>query len=83
MTAPRSVEEWRSLLGRKVSVRFRAHDDPEYPFSEAIGVVQSVADTGDGARLRMINRKGRSVEIALDDVLAAKVFPSSNPSRST
>jgi hypothetical protein len=71
LTAPRSADEWRALIGRKVSVRYTLHDDPEHPFSEAIGVLQSVT----GARLRILRRRGEVVDVALDDVLAAKVFP--------
>ncbi|MGH2746733.1 MAG: hypothetical protein ACRDKB_02265 [Actinomycetota bacterium] len=63
--------DWKPLLGRKVSVRYRLREDPEHPFSEAIGIVQSV----DGKRIEIINRRGEIAAIDTADVLAAKIFP--------
>ena len=63
--------DWLQLLGRKVSVRFRLHDDPAHPFSEAIGVVMSVED----GVVTLVNKRGESRSFAIEDVLASKVFP--------
>jgi hypothetical protein len=66
---------WKSFLGRKVSMRLRHHGDPEHPFTEAIGVVQSVRTDADGAaRLVIVDRRGAEHVHALADVLAAKIF---------
>jgi hypothetical protein len=64
-------EDWKPLLGRKVSVRYRLPEDPEHPFSEAIGIVQFV----DAKRIEIINRRGEVAAIDPSDVLAAKIFP--------
>jgi hypothetical protein len=63
---------WRKLLGRKLSMRLRNHGDPAHPFTEAIGVVQSVRD--EDAAVVVVDRRGQAHEFALRDVLAAKVF---------
>ena len=71
-----SRDEWRRHLGRKVSLRYRLRDDPAHPFSEAIGLVQAVeADESDTLSLKIVDRKGGIKQIAVDDVLAAKIFP--------
>lgn len=64
-------DDWKPLLGRKVSIRYRLHNDPEHPFSEAIGIVQSVH----GQRIEITNRRGQIAAIDTSDVLAAKIFP--------
>ncbi|MGH2787573.1 MAG: hypothetical protein ACRDJV_06640 [Actinomycetota bacterium] len=70
-----SAEAWRALLGTKVSLRFRLHDDPSHPFSEAVGMVQSVRLGDDGTtRLTVVNRRGQVSSVALEDILAAKAF---------
>ena len=69
----RSVSAWKALLGTKVSLRFRLHGDESHPFSEAIGMVQSVAVDDDGnSLLTVVNRRGEASSMALDDILAAK-----------
>ena len=72
--APR-VEEWQTLLGRKVSIRYKLHGDPAYPFSEAIGVVQAVTQGDAASSVEILSRRGEVVTVAVSDVLAAKVFP--------
>ena len=64
--------KWEELLGRKVSVRYRLHDDPAHPFSEAIGVVMSVEDD----IVSIVNKRGETRSFPIADVLASKVFPS-------
>ena len=73
MTPP--VLEWRTLLGRKVSIRYRLHGDPQHPFSEAIGVVMSVADSDQGEQITIVTRRGDEVVVGVQDVLAQKTFP--------
>ena len=71
----RAPEVWRRYLGRKVSLRFRVHDDAEHPFSEAIGMVASVRATpGERAEIDVVNRRGVPSTVPLDDVTVAKVF---------
>ena len=73
--ASSTSEDWRARLGRKVSLRFRLHGDPEHPFSEAIGVVQSVREVDGRDHIEVVDRRGGVVSIAVEDVLAAKLFP--------
>lgn len=69
-------EGWRALLGRKVSVRFHLHDGSGPPFSEAIGVVVGVEEAADGgAKVRILNKRGKQTELASGDVIAGKLFP--------
>lgn len=68
--------DWQTLLGRKISIRYRLHDDPEHPFSEAIGVVSAIQQTERGESIAILTRRGETVEVATDDVLALKEFPS-------
>lgn len=65
---------WATLLGQKVSIRYRLHDDPRHPFSEAIGVVMSVEGSEPTERVKIMTRKGVEVTIAAEDVLARKTF---------
>jgi len=67
--------EWKTLLGRKVSIRYRLHGDPEHPFSEAIGVVMYVADSDQGEQITIITRRGDELVVGAEDVLAQKTFP--------
>ena len=71
---PASAADWKKALGRKVSLRYRLHDDPEHPFSEAIGFVQSVTDEP-ATTVSIVNKRGETTEIALSDIEAAKIFP--------
>ncbi|MGH2753531.1 MAG: hypothetical protein ACRDLB_03790 [Actinomycetota bacterium] len=69
-----SEEDWRSLLGRKVSIRFR-RNEPEHPFSEAIGVVMSVKPDESGRPcVTIVNRRGALSEVPLADVMAGKAW---------
>jgi hypothetical protein len=71
-----AAADWQAHLGRKVSIRFHVRDDPAYPFSEAIGVVQSVAENADGdVILTLIDRRGITRSVPIDDIIAAKLFP--------
>ncbi len=69
-----SENEWRALLGRKVSIRFRLRGDPAHPFSEAVGVVQAVVASAEGGCIRVVKRRGELVEVPVGDILAAKVL---------
>jgi hypothetical protein len=69
------MPEWRMLLGRKVSIRYRLHGDPDHSFSEAIGVVMSVADSDRGEQITIVTRRGAEVVVGAEDVLAQKTFP--------
>ena len=71
-----STEEWGKNLGRKISIRFKLHDDPAHGFSEAIGVVQSVRPNASGVvELGILTRHGDTRYVPVEDVLAAKLFP--------
>ena len=71
-----SVEELKRNLGRKLSVRFRIHDDPAHPFSEAIGMVQAVDKDASGYSIvQIVNRRGEVTSVRVDDILAAKFWP--------
>ena len=73
---PSSESDWKKALGRKVSVRFRLRDDPEHPFSEAIGYVQAVTPAHPDAVVSIVNKRGEITRFALGDVEAAKLVPS-------
>ncbi len=73
MAAP--PPDWRPYLGRKVSLRYRLRGDPEYSFSEAIGVLVAVEESEGDARLKILKRRGEQVVVAARDVEAAKIFP--------
>ena len=62
------------MLGRKVSLRFRLHDDT-HPFSEAIGVLSRVSGAPEDPELTILSRRGAATRVRSSDVLAAKVFP--------
>jgi hypothetical protein len=63
------------LLGKKVSLRYRLRGDESHPFSEAIGMVQSVTTDDDGTiGLTVVNRRGETTTMAIDDILAAKAL---------
>ena len=68
--------DWGRLLGRKISIRYRLHDDPEHPFSEAIGVVSSVEQSERGTNISILTRRGATVDVADLDIVAVKEFPS-------
>ena len=66
----------RSYLGRKVSIRFRLHDDSGYPFSEAVGVIQAVGPSEQGSELLFIlKRRGEIISVPVADIVAVKLFP--------
>ena len=73
---PESPERWRALLGRKISIRYALADDPDHPFSEAIGVISGVSEGG-GPTISIMKRDGATVEVRAADVLQGKVFPTS------
>ena len=56
-------------------MRYRLRDDPEHPFSEAIGFVQSVEVEDSEPVVSIVNKRGETVRIVLEDIEAAKVFP--------
>ena len=75
-SSPPSAEEWSKHLGRKISIRFKLHDDPAHGFSEAIGVVQSVRPNDRGVvELGILTRHGETRYVPVVDILAAKLFP--------
>lgn len=64
--------EWAPLLGRKISIRYRLHGS-DHTHSEAIGVIASVAND----RIGVLNKRGERLDIAIADIEAGKVFPTS------
>ena len=67
-------EKWKPLLGRKVSIRYRLHEDPEHPFSEAIGVVMTVEGPERAERVSILTKRGETIVVSVQDILAAKEF---------
>ena len=75
-TRPTTEADWRGLLGRKVSIRFRL-PDADTPFSEAIGVVSGVGAGPDGSTaVSILTKRGETKSVPLADIEAAKAFPS-------
>ncbi len=70
MTKTETID-WNGRLGRKVSLRYRLHDDPAHPFSEAIGVVMAVDDDN----IRIMTKRGETVSIPISDIEASNLFP--------
>ena len=66
---------WKDLLGKKVSIRFRLHGDPQHSFSEAIGVVMAIDPSERADRITILTRRGEEVVVDASDVLARKTFP--------
>lgn len=58
----------------RISVLYRIHDDPEHPFSEAVGVVQSVGagSSGEGPVLEVLRRDGHLVRVPGRDLVTFK-----------
>ncbi len=71
---PRSLQDWKALLGRKVSLRYRL-DDPTHPWSEAVGVVMEAEDSHGSGRIAVLDKRGQLRRVPIDDIVAAKVFP--------
>lgn len=71
---PKSPDRWRALLGRKISIRYALKDNPEHPFSEAIGVISGVSHD-ERPTITVMDRDGKSTLIDASDVLQGKVFP--------
>jgi hypothetical protein len=66
---------WRGQIGRKASMRLRNPGDTTHPFTEAVGVIQSVErDENGDFRLTLITRRGEARAAAIADILAAKIF---------
>ena len=68
--------DFKPHLGRKVSLRYRLHDDPAHPFSEAIGVVMSVEEQSGRPHVVILTKKSERRAIPIDDVIAGKLLPS-------
>jgi hypothetical protein len=70
-----NADLWRGHIGRKASMRLRNYGDPAHPFTEAVGVIQSVERADNGAvRLKLITRRGDARVAPVADILAAKIF---------
>ena len=68
--------DYRPLLGRKLSLRYRLHDEPAHPFSEVVGVLASVAPGADDREtLSILTRRGETVHVPAAEIEAARVFP--------
>jgi ribosome maturation factor RimP len=71
-----SASDFKQHLGRRVSLRYRLHDDPAHPFSEAIGVVMAVEEDEAGhPSVVILTKKSKRRVVPIDDVLAGKLFP--------
>ncbi|HYN36925.1 MAG TPA: hypothetical protein VEV82_08100 [Actinomycetota bacterium] len=73
---PRTEEDFKNALGRKVSLRYSLHGDPEHDVSEAVGYVQSVeTDSSQQVLITIVNRRGEATVVPLADIQIAKRFP--------
>lgn len=74
--APGAQQDWRRLLGRKVSIRYRLHQaDAGDAFSEAIGVVMGVSEASAGPLVKIVTKRGEVREVPVGDVVAGKAWP--------
>ena len=73
---PQTPEDFRKLLGRKLSLRYALHE-AGYSSTEAIGVLMSVSpgDRDGEDHIELIDRLGRVRNVPIRDIEAAKVFP--------
>jgi ribosome maturation factor RimP len=69
-----STTDFKQHLGRKVTLRYRVHDDAAHPFSEAIGVVMSVEADSGGPRVVILTKKSERRVVPIDDVMTGKVL---------
>ncbi|MDQ3878510.1 MAG: hypothetical protein M3290_09215 [Actinomycetota bacterium] len=67
-------DDWGQYLGRKISIRYLLRDDSSHPFSEAVGVVQAISRDSRGV-LQIVTRRRGTIDVAVEDVVALKVFP--------
>lgn len=77
MPRPRSAAATRlteAEIGVRVSLQFRIHDDPSYPFSEAVGVLQGIDHGTDDVVYRIVRRNGEVVEVKDDDIVKLKII---------
>ena len=75
-SSPLSATALKENLGRKVSIRYRLHDDPAHSFSEAIGMIQSVTSDPQGVEsVAIVNRRGEVSTVPVNDIVAGKFFP--------
>lgn len=69
LPAGMGAEEWRKLLGRKVSVRYRTGDPAAAP-NEAIGVVRSVSSE----KVTVTTKRGEDRDFPIAGVMAGKAW---------
>jgi hypothetical protein len=66
---------WRARLGEKVSMRLRTRGDETDPFTEAVGVLRSVAPDASGdPAVTVLTRRGEPRVGRVSDILAAKLL---------
>jgi ribosome maturation factor RimP len=70
-----SATDFKQYLGRKVTLRYRLHDDAAHPVSEAVGVVMSVEHQSGRQRVVILTRGSERRVVPVDDVMAGKAFP--------
>lgn len=60
-------------LGVRVSIQFKIHDDdPAYPFSEVVGVLEEIDSSDGDAIYRILRRNGEMVEVKDTDIVRLK-----------
>ena len=69
-----STTDFKQHLGRRVTLRYRVHDDAAHPFSEAIGVVMSVETDSAGPSVVILTKKSKRRVVPIDDVITGKVL---------
>lgn len=69
-----STTDFKQHLGRKVTLRYRVHDDAAHPFSEAIGVVMLVETESGGPNVVILTKKSKRRVVPIDDVITGKVL---------
>jgi hypothetical protein len=66
------ADDFRKLLGRKLSLRYALRDDSGYSSTEAVGVLMEVKEDD---RISVMDRRGKVHDVPIDLIEAAKVFP--------
>lgn len=78
MLRPRSAAASRLTdadIGVRVSLQFRIYDDPSYPFSEAVGVLQGIDRNADDVVYRIVRRNGEVTRVKDTDIVRLKQIP--------
>src|SRR5665809_151029 len=65
-------KDWPNHIGRRVTMRWSNHDDGD-THSELYGVLQSVFESDGGQVLKVLDKRGQTHTVPVEDIVAARV----------